>query len=433
MVGPLNHATMGAIGLVFLGGAITMMMFVILSGLNSTLPLDETYFLRADTNGITGAKEVTQWTFFYICGKDNEDCGKPHAALPFGYAWDSNAENAPEKLIGGHGNDTTSSYYFYVWRFGWVFYMISLFFTVCAFFGGFLACLGRLGAKLSGLASMCALFFYTIAVSLMTVQFVKARDQFQKDGRDASIGKYAFGFSWGAWAAIFVAIVLFCVGGRGDKHAAPSPRRRRGLPGIFGRGRARSRTPVGRNRSNIIQPNSSSDESRSPTLSDSDSSHGIHFRPTVNDMNRPYVESEADTLVGGEEESEQQQEQAKPDPLQYPVQVQMPPQPPQQPTPSRAQETLVRRLHSHRRSPAIATAHDVRDAFGGVLPTRGEVRLGQGFSSGTAVLVAFLVIAEVISCFTTRVLRVVRSYFLIYRDAGAFAADKRPSNEVRFA
>lgn len=67
-----------------------------------------------------------------------------------------------------HGGNTTSEYYFYMWRFGWVLYIMSLFFAVVAFFTGFLACCGRLGSAVSGLVSLTALFFYTIAVSLMT-------------------------------------------------------------------------------------------------------------------------------------------------------------------------------------------------------------------------------------------------------------------------
>lgn len=36
-------------------------------------------------------------------------------------------------------------------------------------------------------------------------------------GRDAHIGRYAFGFGWGSWAALFIATVLFCLGLRSDK------------------------------------------------------------------------------------------------------------------------------------------------------------------------------------------------------------------------
>lgn len=241
----LSNAATGALAMAFLAGAIVMMFFVLLSGLNDISPLKDTYFLRADTSGITGAKPITQWTYFWICGEDNKDCDSPHAALPFGYAWDSNPENAPNELVGNHGANTTSRYYFYIWRFGWVFYIIALFFTVCALFSGVFACLGRLGARLAGLASIFALVFYTVAVSLMTVEFVKARDAFTRVGRDASIGKYAFGFSWGAWTAMFIAIVIFCTGGRKDKHQTYSSRKKAG--GSFGArffGRGRSRTPA---------------------------------------------------------------------------------------------------------------------------------------------------------------------------------------------
>ncbi|KAJ3552072.1 hypothetical protein NPX13_g11204 [Xylaria arbuscula] len=49
------------------------------------------------------------------------------------------------------------------------------------------------------------------------------RDQFNSVGRSARIGTYAFGFTWGAWAAIFIATILFCIGIRGKKdNYAPS-------------------------------------------------------------------------------------------------------------------------------------------------------------------------------------------------------------------
>lgn len=84
---------------------------------------------------------------------------------------DKNYADVSYFLCRNHGANTTSRYYFYIWRFGWVFYIIALFFTVCALFSGVFACLGRLGARLAGLASIFALVFYTVAVSLMTYVF----------------------------------------------------------------------------------------------------------------------------------------------------------------------------------------------------------------------------------------------------------------------
>ena len=39
--------------------------------------------------------------------------------------------------------------------------------------------------------------------------FVKMRNHFTRDGRDAHLGRYAFGFSWGSWAALAISTVLF--------------------------------------------------------------------------------------------------------------------------------------------------------------------------------------------------------------------------------
>jgi len=165
-------STLSLISMIFLSGSLVMLWFIILSGLTSTSPLRQTHFLQADTSDITGARPISQWTYFFICGPDNTDCGPAHPALPFGSAWSSNPSKAPEELVGHYGSGTTSFTYWYMWRFGWVFFLIALFFEVLTFFSGFLACCSRLGSAISGLIALTALLFYTVAVSLMTYVFV---------------------------------------------------------------------------------------------------------------------------------------------------------------------------------------------------------------------------------------------------------------------
>ncbi|KAA8570126.1 hypothetical protein EYC84_002457 [Monilinia fructicola] len=189
------------------------MFFVILGGVTHTSPLDKTYFLRADTSGIAGARPTTQWNYFYNCGSGNNDCGKPVPALPFGYAWLGGGDGAPSSLLGSHGKHTTSFSYYYMWRFGWVFYLMGLLFTVFAFFTSMLAVCSRLGSFLGALMTMAALFFFTLGASLMTAEFVKARNQFNHAGLSAHLGKYAFGFTWAAWACLFLSMILLCIGG----------------------------------------------------------------------------------------------------------------------------------------------------------------------------------------------------------------------------
>lgn len=38
------------------------------------------------------------------------------------------------------------------------------------------------------------------------------RNKFNAAGRTATLGKYAFGFSWAAWFALLLATILFCLG-----------------------------------------------------------------------------------------------------------------------------------------------------------------------------------------------------------------------------
>ena len=40
-----------------------------------------------------------------------------------------------------------------------------------------------------------------------------ARNAFRSNGQTASLGEYMYGFTWGTWAAFFIATLLFCVGG----------------------------------------------------------------------------------------------------------------------------------------------------------------------------------------------------------------------------
>ncbi len=145
-----------------------MLWFVILSGITTIPPLNKTFFLRAETAGITASRPISQWTYFRVCGDGNTDCGPSYPALPVGWAWGANPQNAPADLVGGYGGDTTSYYYWYMWRFGWVFYLLTLFFEVLAFFSGFLACFGRLGSAVCGLVCTIALVLYTVGISLMT-------------------------------------------------------------------------------------------------------------------------------------------------------------------------------------------------------------------------------------------------------------------------
>jgi len=240
------RGVMGIASLILIAGSIVLLFFVVLSGVKNSTPLNKTFFLKADTSTIAGSgRAVSQWTYFYVCGEGDRDCGSPVPALPIGYAWVGGSAGAPDSLVGGHAKGTTSKYYFWMWKFGWVFYLIALVADVGAFFTSLLAPFSRLASGFAGLILAFALLFMTLAASLMTAVFVKARDQFRHSGMSAQIGKYAFGFTWGAWAAMFLAMIMLFLGcglggSRREKRvsAAPTTRSRSDL-GFFRRQRNR--------------------------------------------------------------------------------------------------------------------------------------------------------------------------------------------------
>jgi hypothetical protein len=92
---------MGIVSLILIAGAIVLQFFVVLSGVKNTTPLNKTYFLQADTSSIAGSgRAISQWTYFYVCGAGNQDCGRPVPDLPLGYAWVGGSAGAPAPLIG---------------------------------------------------------------------------------------------------------------------------------------------------------------------------------------------------------------------------------------------------------------------------------------------------------------------------------------------
>lgn len=203
------RGALGFVSWILMAAAIVFMFFVILSGVTNTTPLNKTYFLQADTSKVSGARPISQWTYFYVCGAGNTDCGAAVPALPLGDAWGSGASNVPAGLYGSH--HATSKHYYFLWRFGWVFYLMALFFLVGALFAACLSCF-RIGSGLAGLLCLMAWFWFTLAASLMTAEFVQARDRFHDAGLAAKVGKYAFGWTWGAWAAITIATILLFSG-----------------------------------------------------------------------------------------------------------------------------------------------------------------------------------------------------------------------------
>jgi len=219
---------MGLLSLVFLAAAIVLQFFIVLSGGISSNPETKIYFLEADTSGMN-ARNPTRWTYWALCAVQNglnSDCGKPVPALPFDPPHRTNFQSTtgvPDAFIG-------TRHYYYLSRFAWVFFLVALIFSVISFLLGGLALCTRIGAYFSSFNTSVALFFQALAASLMTAWTVQGRNAFLKAGHDAHLGKYAYGFTWGAVALLFLSMITFCMAGSGrkkDAYATETRTRRR--------------------------------------------------------------------------------------------------------------------------------------------------------------------------------------------------------------
>lgn len=235
------------ISLILVAGALALMFFIMLAGATDHNPLIKFYFLEADTSGIPGAAPLSRWTFWNLCSVDtagNNDCAGVHPAFPLDPPSGRNfgtSQGVPSGFLG-------TRQYFYMTRFMFALELIAMFFGACAFFTGILALCTRLGSYLSGLLASFALLFQSAAASLMTVAYVKGRNNFTSNGQAAHLGRYAFGFEWGAWAAFFIATILFCIGGGVRKDEA-APSYSSSKQGFFGPTRTKSTKSNKSNRS----------------------------------------------------------------------------------------------------------------------------------------------------------------------------------------
>jgi len=220
-MGAGSRAVFALTSMVFLAGACVLLFLVILGGTLNKNVLNQIYFLGADTSNIPGAPPYSRWTLWSVCGvtaDGRNNCPGARPAVPLD---PPNALNfgtttgVPQDFLG-------TGYYFYMTRFMFAFFLIALFFAVVSFFLAILALFGRLFSYLTAFSTLVAVFFQALAASLMTAAYVKGMKNFQNNGRATDLGRYAFGFTWAAFAALFIASALLCLAGGMSKKGEPT-------------------------------------------------------------------------------------------------------------------------------------------------------------------------------------------------------------------
>ncbi|ODQ64990.1 SUR7-domain-containing protein [Nadsonia fulvescens var. elongata DSM 6958] len=207
--------------LILTAGAALLLFFMILGGSRDSFPLNTFYFLEADTSLISGAPAMARWTFWGICSVSasakNFACTSNKAAFPFDPVSNfGTIMNIPPSFI------DNSSTHFYLTRFAFCFSLISLFFTVCTLFVGFLSLFSRLAAGISSFTNGLALLFSAAMASLLTANYVMAVNGFHDVDLEAKLGVKMMGFMWAIVAIHLISEFGYGLGcclnkGRGNK------------------------------------------------------------------------------------------------------------------------------------------------------------------------------------------------------------------------
>jgi len=206
----------GLLSLVFVAGAILLHFFVLLAGAVGSVPENDIYFLQADTSGIPGAPAMSRWTFWNALGVDgsgNNILGSVSPAYPFDPPRNFANSDGSFQMTNVPAGFNNTTYFYYMTRFMFAFNLIALFFMVVALFTGLVALCSRIGSYLSSVTTFIALVFEILTAVLMTTAYVKGRDLFNGENRNAILGQKAFGFLWASVALLILSTVLFCLGG----------------------------------------------------------------------------------------------------------------------------------------------------------------------------------------------------------------------------
>ncbi|KAL1975528.1 hypothetical protein VTN31DRAFT_3920 [Thermomyces dupontii] len=207
----VGRPIMGILALFFTAGAVLLMFLTLLGGATNHTPLDNIYFLQVNTSNIPGAPASSRWTFWQLCAvRDGRSkCGSSHPNFPFAPPDSRNFDtdvNIPEEFI-------NTNHYWLMSRFMFPFMIIGLFLAVLSLLLGLVAPCTRIGSYMSSLLAWLAWVFQVITSSLMTACFVKGRNNFNRNGQNAHLGKKAFAFMWTAVFCLTLATMFYCLGG----------------------------------------------------------------------------------------------------------------------------------------------------------------------------------------------------------------------------
>lgn len=180
-----------------------LLILIVLSGSINHFPIDTFYWIEADTSAISGAPDVSRWTFWGLASKidDRNHLESSEPAYPFSPVDNFDTDkNIPQDFISNR--DT----YYYLTRFSFAFFWIALAFVGVSLILSIFAVFSYSVIRINSWLLTLALLFDAGAVSFETAASVLGKNAFSSDGTYAHLGVSLFGI---AWASVAVLIILF--------------------------------------------------------------------------------------------------------------------------------------------------------------------------------------------------------------------------------
>lgn len=182
-----------------------MLFFCLLGGVTDHNPLNRVFFLQADTSNIPGAPPLTHFTMNNACdqrGGVNFACRGRKAASPMlPQQFFGTSTGVPQPFL------RDPNKYYYLSRFTYAFYIITIFFVLLALLLNFLAIVSTLATLVAAIMTGVALLSCAFLACIMTAVYVQAQNAFRGAGRFARVGVKAFAFTWTSLFLIFLSLL----------------------------------------------------------------------------------------------------------------------------------------------------------------------------------------------------------------------------------
>lgn len=193
------------LNIVLLAGTCLLLLLVILSGASDHFPLNDLYWIKADTSSIDGAYDSSSWTFWGVCQSSNfSNChqGPAYPISPKDNFGTTN--NVPTDFV-----DNRDTYY-YLSRFSFAFALVAIGFAGISLIVDLLAFCFQVIDKVVICFVAFALFFIGGLAAFQTATVVLARNAFNSSDMHGSVGLKLMAITWTAFACILLVFFNTC-------------------------------------------------------------------------------------------------------------------------------------------------------------------------------------------------------------------------------